>query len=89
MLRVFFGSEVALNIRCDSNGYAVAKASGSNTAIGRAAFRWLPKRLPQWLRSDLAAAADPLQCEWAEDVALAMIRACLEVLERPYDQMTS
>lgn len=88
MLRVFFGSEVALNIRCDSNGYAVAKASCSNTVIGRAVFRWLPKRLPQWLRSDLAA-ADPLQCEWAEDVALAMIRACLEALERLYDQVTS
>ena len=88
MLRVLFGSEVALNIRCDSNGYAGAKASGSNTAIGRVAFRWLPKRLPQWPRSDLAA-ADPLQCEWAEDAALAMIRACLEALERPYDQVTS
>ncbi|MBV2150693.1 MULTISPECIES: hypothetical protein [Sphingobium] len=83
MLRVFFGSEAALNTKSDSNGCAGAKASGSNTAVGRKAVHLFLKRWPQWLRADLAP-ADPLQREQAEDSGLAMtMMVCLGALDRP------
>ena len=46
MLRVFVGSEAALNIKSDSNGCVGAKAFGSNTAVGRKAVHWFLKRWP-------------------------------------------
>lgn len=39
------------------------------------------KRLPQWLRADLAA-SDPSQRERAEDALFAMITACLLPADR-------
>ena len=88
MLRVFVGSEVALNIKSDSSGCVGAKAFGSNTAVGRKAVHLVPQALAQWPRADLSP-ADPLQREQAEDSGLAMMMVCLGALDRTYDEVTA
>lgn len=72
---------------CDSKGRTGVAASATNSAADSEAIHRLLQRLPQWLRTDLAS-ADSLQRERAEEALLAMLMACLDTLDRPYDRET-
>lgn len=52
-----------------------------DAAYGEAIHKLL-RRLPQWLRSDLAS-PDPLHRERAEEALFAMTMACLGTVENP------
>lgn len=69
-------SEAALSISNDSDGFASLESAGVPDAAFGEAIRKLVKRLPQWLRADLAS-PDSLQRERAEEALFAMAMACL------------
>lgn len=71
----------------DSKGRAGVTAFAMNSAVDSDAIHRLLHRLPQWLRTDLAS-SDSLQRERAEEALLAMLMACLDTLDRPYDRET-
>ena len=71
-----------MSVSNDSDGLAsIERAGVPDAAYGEAIHRLL-RRLPQWLRSDLAS-PDPLHRERAEEALLAMTMACLGTVDSP------
>lgn len=75
-------SEAALSISNDSDGLASIEGAGVPDAAYGEAIHRLVRRLPQWLRSDLAS-PDPLHRERAEEALFAMTIACLGTVDSP------
>ncbi|MAM11839.1 MAG: hypothetical protein CML23_15540 [Rhizobiaceae bacterium] len=75
-------SEAALSIRNDSDELAPIEGADMPDAARGEAIHRLLKRLPQWLRSDLAS-PDSLPRERAEEALFAMTMACLGTVDSP------